>query len=121
MEFIIREAAPVDYESLCDLFDAADKLHRDHLAERFQEPKGPARSKELLLGLLADQNMALFVVERAGKLLGLVQAAVKGSSANSYLCASLLRGCRDACGERRFPATRYRAEIDGESSSLGYI
>ena len=65
--------------------------------------------------------MALFVVERAGKLLGLVQAAVKEAPPIAIFYASLLRGCRDACGERRFPATRYRAEIDGESSSLGYI
>jgi len=77
MALIIREATPFDYENLCELFDEADKLHRDHLSERFQEPKGPARDKEFILGLLADQTVEVFVVERDGKLLGLVQAAVK--------------------------------------------
>lgn len=77
MELIIREATPFDAENLCQLFDEADKLHRDHLSERFQAPKGPARDKAFILGLLADQTVAVFVVERDGKLLGLVQAAVK--------------------------------------------
>ena len=77
MELIIREATPFDDENLCRLFDEADKLHRDHLPERFQAPKGPARDKAFILGLLADQTVAVFVVERDGKLLGLVQAAVK--------------------------------------------
>lgn len=79
MELIIREATPFDYESLCELFDEADKLHRDQLSERFQEPKGPARDKAFILDLLADQTVEVFVVERDEKLLGLVQVAVKDS------------------------------------------
>lgn len=77
MELVIREATLLDYENLCELFDEADKLHRDHLSERLQEPKGPARDKGFILDLLADQSVGLFVVESDGKLLGLVQAAVK--------------------------------------------
>jgi ribosomal protein S18 acetylase RimI-like enzyme len=79
MDLVIREATPLDYENLCELFDEADKLHRDHLSERFQEPNGPARDKEFILGLLADQTVEIFVVESDGKLLGLVQVEVKVS------------------------------------------
>jgi ribosomal protein S18 acetylase RimI-like enzyme len=79
MELVIREATPFDYENLGELFDEADKLHRDHLADRFQKPKGPARDKAFILGLLADRTVEIFVVEGNGKLLGLVQAAVKDS------------------------------------------
>ena len=79
MELVIREATLFDYEDLCELFDEADKLHRDHLSERFQEPNGPARDKEFILDLLADQTVEVFVVESDGELLGLVQAAVKVS------------------------------------------
>lgn len=77
MELVIREATPLDYENLCELFDEADKLHRDQLPEMFQEPKGPARDKAFILGLLADQTVGVFVAESDRKLLGLVQAAVK--------------------------------------------
>lgn len=77
MGLVIREAVPFDYENLCELFDEADKLHRNHLSDRFQAPKGPARDKEFILGLLADQTVEVFVVERDEKLLGLVQVAVK--------------------------------------------
>lgn len=76
MELIIRAATPGDAETLCELFDEADQLHRDQLPDRFQAPPGPARDKAFLLGLLADQRVALFVGEREGTLLGLVQAAV---------------------------------------------
>lgn len=77
MELVIREATPFDYENLCELFDEADKLHRDQLSEIFQAPKGPVRDKEFFLGLLADQTVEVFVVEQDGKVLGLVQVAVK--------------------------------------------
>lgn len=77
MELVIREATLLDYENLCELFDEADKLHRDHFSERLQEPKGPARDKKFIFDLLANQAVGLFVVESDGKLLGLVQAAVK--------------------------------------------
>jgi diamine N-acetyltransferase len=83
MEWVIREATLLDYEDLCELFDEADKLHRDHLSERFQEPNGPARDKEFMLDLLADQTVEVFVVESDGELLGLVQAAVKVSPPRS--------------------------------------
>jgi ribosomal protein S18 acetylase RimI-like enzyme len=79
MELLIREATPLDYENLCQLFDEADKLHRDYLSEKFQEPRGPARDKEFILDLLADQAVEVFVVESDGKLLGLVQVQVKVS------------------------------------------
>jgi ribosomal protein S18 acetylase RimI-like enzyme len=80
MELVIREAAPFDYENLCELFDEADKLHADHLSKWFQKPQGPARDKAYILDLLADQAVELFVVEHAGKLLGLVQVVVKDAS-----------------------------------------
>ena len=77
MELIIREATQLDYENLCELFAEADKLHRDHLAAIFQEPNGPARDKEFILDLLADQATKIFVADGDGELVGLVQAAVK--------------------------------------------
>jgi GNAT superfamily N-acetyltransferase len=79
MDLVIREATPFDYEKLCELFDGVDKLHRDYLPQRFQEPTGPARDKEFILGLLADQTVEVFVAENDGILLGFVQVAVKDS------------------------------------------
>ena len=85
MALVIREATPLDYENLCELFDEADKLHRTHLPEWFQEPTGPARDKSFVLGLLANETAEVFVVEHKGELLGLVQAAVKDSPSLSIL------------------------------------
>ena len=83
MELDIREATRFDYESLCELFEEADELHRTHLSEMFQSSNGPARDKAFILDLLADQSATIFVVESNRELLGLVQAVIKAAPSMS--------------------------------------
>ncbi len=85
MALVIREATVDDWENLCNLFDEADQLHRAHQADRFQAPNGPARDREFVLDLLADQMVKLLVGEGEGNLLGLVQAALKSTPPLSIL------------------------------------
>ncbi len=77
MEISVRKATADDYDSLCELFDEMDALHRDHLPRIFQLPGGPAREKDYYLGLIADENAALLVAQAGGEAVGLVHAVVR--------------------------------------------
>src|SRR5215211_1470820 len=81
MEISVRKATAEDYNSLCELFDEGDALHRDHLPHIFQKPSGAAREQDYYLGLVADENLALLVAEVGEKLVGFVHAIVRETPA----------------------------------------
>jgi len=43
----------------------------------FREPDGPARTKEFISGIIANEDAALFVAERDGQIIGLVHILVR--------------------------------------------
>ena len=81
MEISVRKATADDYNSLCELFDEIDALHRDNLPHMFQKPGGAAREQDYYSGLITDENVALLVAEVGGKLVGFVHAIVKDTPA----------------------------------------
>jgi diamine N-acetyltransferase len=81
MEISVRKATAEDYNSLCELFDEGDVLHRDHLPHIFQKPSSAAREQDYYLGLVADENVALLVAEAGEKLVGFVHAIVRETPA----------------------------------------
>jgi ribosomal protein S18 acetylase RimI-like enzyme len=81
MEINVRKATAKDYNSLCELFNEIDTLHRDNLPYIFQKPNGAAREKDYYLGLIADENVALLVAEAGGNLVGFVHAIVRDTPA----------------------------------------
>ncbi len=76
MAIEIRPATPQDYDDLCALLDQVDALHRDNLSHLYQKPRGPARGKDYVLSLLADEDVCLFVGEAAGVVVGFVHVQV---------------------------------------------
>src|SRR5689334_3550317 len=81
MEIHVRKATADDYNSLCELFDEIDDLHRDHLPQLFQKPGGAARERDYYSELIADENVALFVAEVGENLVGFVHALVRDTPA----------------------------------------
>jgi diamine N-acetyltransferase len=81
MEIRVRKATADDYNSLCELFDEGDALHRDHLPHVFQKPSGAAREQDYYLELIADENLALLVAEVGENLVGFVHAIVRNPPA----------------------------------------
>lgn len=81
MEISVRKATAEDYNSFCELFNEIDALHRDNLPHIFQKPSGAAREQDYYLGLVADENVALFVAEVEKKLVGFVHAIVRDAPA----------------------------------------
>ena len=77
MTISVRKATTNDYNTLCELFDEIDALHRDNLPHLFQKPSGSVREQEYYSGLIADENVGLFVAETDGKLVGFVHAIVR--------------------------------------------
>ena len=77
MEISVRKAIVEDYNAICELYDEIDALHRDNLPRIFQKPDGAARERDYYLGLIADEDTALFVAEAGGKLVGFVHAVVR--------------------------------------------
>ena len=77
METHIRKAAANDYDDLCELFNEVDALHRVNLPHIFQKPDGAAREKDYYLGLVADENIGLFVVEADEELIGFVHVFIR--------------------------------------------
>ena len=82
MEISVRKATADDYNSVCELFDELDVLHRDNLPHLFQKPGGAAREKDFYLGLIADENVAFFVAEVVENLVGFVHAIVRDPPAS---------------------------------------
>src|SRR5689334_23075019 len=81
MEIRVRKATADDYNSLCELFDEIDALHRDNLPQLFQKSGGAAREQDYYSGLIADENIALLVAEAGEKLVGFVHAIVRDTPA----------------------------------------
>lgn len=81
MDITIREATPQDYEGLCQVIDTVDAMHQESLPDLFQEAAGPARSRDYILGLIADENAALFVAEADGQLVGYVKVLLADTPA----------------------------------------
>ena len=81
MTISVRQATTNDYNTLCELFDEIDALHRDNLPHLFQKPSGSVREQEYYSGLIADENVGLFVAEADGKLVGFVHAIVRDTPA----------------------------------------
>ena len=81
MEISVRKATAEDYNSLCELFNEIDALHRDNLPHIFEKPNGAAREKDYYLGLIADENLALLVAEAGEKLVGFVHVIVRDTPA----------------------------------------
>ncbi len=77
MEICVRKATTNDYDTLCELFDEIDTLHRVNLPHIFQKPNGSAREKDYYSGLAADENIGFFVVEVDEKLVGFAHISVK--------------------------------------------
>ena len=73
----IRRARPDDYEGLCALMREANAPHSQHRPEIFQEPAGVIWDREVVLGLMQDESVALFVAETKARLLGFVQVIMK--------------------------------------------
>lgn len=81
MADIIRAATADDYDAFCELCDEADALHRDHLTHIFRRPTGPVRERAYFQGLLADENVGLFLAEVDGAAVGFVHGVIREASA----------------------------------------
>ena len=68
----VRHALPQDYEGLTSLFEEVDRLHQDHLPDRFQAVEGPIRPRSYVLDLIAREDVGLFVAEQEAQLVGFV-------------------------------------------------
>ena len=77
MATVVRQANAHDYDALCAIIDEVDSLHRDQMPHIFQKPPGPVRDREYILGLLADQDVGLFVAEVKGQVAGFVHVLVR--------------------------------------------
>ena len=85
MRFSIRAATEDDIDALNQIIGDVDALHREHLPHIFQEPDGPARDREYMLGVLADESCGFFVAEAEepiasrteGAILGFVQLTIR--------------------------------------------
>jgi ribosomal protein S18 acetylase RimI-like enzyme len=77
MEIAIRAATARDYDALNQIFGQVDALHREYLPHIFQKPDGPARAREYMMDVLADESLGLFVAEAEGAILGFVQITIR--------------------------------------------
>ncbi len=77
MDYHIRPATSADYDGLCAVLDEVDAMHREAMPRVFRNPEGPARAREYIDGLLADENVGLFVAEVGGRVVGMVHVLVR--------------------------------------------
>ena len=77
MEIRVRRATGEDYDAMCELFDEIDRLHREALPHIYQKTGGAVREREYYLGLVADEQVGIFIAEVGSNLVGLVQAEIR--------------------------------------------
>jgi len=80
MGIVVRVVTEADYEDIWRLFEELDELHRVAVPQVFRLSEGPARPKEHIYGVLSDDNATLLVAEDNGRLVGLIEAAVRESA-----------------------------------------
>jgi ribosomal protein S18 acetylase RimI-like enzyme len=85
MEIKIRNAAVEDYDVVCRLIDEVDALHRNHLPRIFRKLEGPVREKAFYLGLVAEEDVGLFVAQAGGVLVGFIHVVIEDSPAYPIL------------------------------------
>ncbi|MFE0753940.1 GNAT family N-acetyltransferase [Inquilinus sp. NPDC058860] len=79
---LIRPARPDEHPALCVLFAELDRFHREVRPDVFVEPDGPARSPELVAGLIAGPGSTILVAEDGGALAGLATLVERTIPAN---------------------------------------
>jgi GNAT superfamily N-acetyltransferase len=82
MPIMIRPARSDEHPALCVLFAELDRFHREIRPDVFAEPEGPARSPELVAGLIAGPDSTILVADNHGALAGLATLAEKTIPAN---------------------------------------
>jgi GNAT superfamily N-acetyltransferase len=78
----IRPARPDERAALCVLFAELDRFHRKIRPDIFVEPEGPARSPELIAGLIAGPGSTILVADDGGVLAGLATLIERTIPAN---------------------------------------
>lgn len=81
----VREATLADYPALRRLFDEIQQEHSEALPHIFQMPDGPVRPRRHIAALLADPDIALFVAERRGRVIGVIDVRMQYSPDNPIL------------------------------------
>ena|SRR5262245_49163544 len=77
----IRPASKQDYDQLCELFTELDEFHRLARPELFKKSEGPARSKDHLAKLMADDAGIILVAENVARLDGLSMMLMRSAPA----------------------------------------
>jgi ribosomal protein S18 acetylase RimI-like enzyme len=80
MAVLIREATAQDCDNLCELIGEVDALHRENLPHMFKRPAGPARDRDLLLGLIENRSVGLFIAEVKGEVAGFVNVVLRDAA-----------------------------------------
>ncbi|MFW6107514.1 MAG: N-acetyltransferase family protein [bacterium] len=75
----IRPATREDYPAVCALLDQLDAMHCEALPRVFRHPQPPARSREYVESILADEEATLLLAESGGEAVGLAHAAIRRS------------------------------------------
>jgi ribosomal protein S18 acetylase RimI-like enzyme len=76
VDVLVREVTENDFKEISALQYEIDSYHSQALPQIFKAVKD-ARSREMLAKDIADENIAMFVAERAGKVIGLVHAFIE--------------------------------------------
>jgi ribosomal protein S18 acetylase RimI-like enzyme len=74
---LLRVATKEDYEAVCLLFAQGDRFHSDALPQIFRPVGGPARSREYVEKIIANENAAIFVAEQQDILIGMIHSEVR--------------------------------------------
>lgn len=74
---IIRQANPQDYGALSTLIEQVDNLHRRQLPHVFQKADQSTTQRDYILGLIAAENVGVFVAEQENRLIGFVVVLVR--------------------------------------------
>src|SRR5689334_3776849 len=74
-DLTVRPAVPDDYETLCELLEEVDAVHREALPHLLRKPDGPGRGRDYIVEA-GDINVGLFVAEVFGEVVGAIRVNI---------------------------------------------
>jgi len=74
---LVRQAKKADYETLNNIYDQVDILHRDQYPNRFRKPDNIGRPSEYYDSVLSNPDGILIVIESDNIVIGFAEAYIR--------------------------------------------
>ena len=85
MNYSIRQVNQKDCRKVCELFREVDLLRHKNIPHVFRTAAGPARTREFISKIIANEDAGLFAAVMENRIIGIILVLVRKAPDNSIL------------------------------------